>query len=951
MDAMYLQAADDITKFLQSEVPAVLDATLKGMSGAMGGVFATKGILPMLKKVRKTDKERIDGLYSALALGTRRAVINAIQDEHDAGVSKEDMDQHLTKEWWKEFDHHLLKLLSDAKAWNTYAETLTSHDSEEARFLLLNILNDKGVDLGELSEQLSLEIDGFLYWLGPSLIREIEIQAFRESTAYKSVVDVTALSKLSRYLDSHAAKEISPGMLRRQLRSFLENMDKSCRRQLGNPFLHDGTAGQRIQQTAHVRVAIRKNVQHVSGALEAYVPLAARTHDDKVKIVPWEEMLAGDQNLVVLADPGLGKTRLLYQHARQLARTAIEQLEKRAALEQLILPILVRSDQLHSHANSSIEEACVDVLEVAQSQSSAFATWLIEHLKTAENVFLFDALDEIPGNGASLPFGQKFSRWTDNSGSGRAILTSRIAGYMKPQGLEATEVELQPFTHNEVHAYVDAWVLDQQSREKVRKQLKTPSFMGMARIPLLLNFICSVASQPESLPRSRNELYDRMLDELLGDHHRLRERTDTTTQTRLDDADQGELRRILPLIALHFANTPKGWVDRMPAKELGQVVADAEPKISDVIPKCVKSGILTRAGIEELSNRPDYFFLHRTFAEYLVAMAIASQHNGWQTILHKHLWFDQDWVQVLPLIGASMRDPGPYLTQLLSVRPDPRHQGLHMATRVIAELSDEQVSSVQDQLGIVSSRLLELATKGDSESSKSLEAITNRLPDTEVRGILMLMQNSNKKIQRFAIEILMGRDGEDITTVLLKALTGQDIWIRVIVADMLAERGGEDVTAALIKTLTSDHTGPRQAATYALARRDGEDVNTALIKALTHQDSGTRAAATYALSERYGADVTAALIEALTHQDPSTSGTAAEALSWRFGADITAALIKAVTAQDTATWKDATRALVGRDVEGGTAALIKEFTAQDTATRQGFKRVLFVRDVEGAPPR
>ncbi|MGO4187380.1 NACHT domain-containing protein [Pseudarthrobacter sp. TAF60_1] len=190
--------------------------------------------------------------------------------------------------------------------------------------------------------------------------------------------------------------------------------------------------------------------------------------------------------------------------------------------DQLRLPILVRCDQLHAHANSSIEEICVDVLAVAKNQSSALAAWLINHLQTAENILLLDALDEIPGNVASLPLGQKLERWADRSSPGRVIISSRIAGYERPQGLMLTEVELQPFSPVDVGAYVDAWGLDQQSRARIHEELKTPSFMGLARTPLLLAFICSVASQPESLPRRRRELYDRMLDQLLGEHHRRR---------------------------------------------------------------------------------------------------------------------------------------------------------------------------------------------------------------------------------------------------------------------------------------------------------------------------------------------------------------------------------------------------------------------------------------------
>jgi HEAT repeat protein len=827
-----------------------------------------------------------------------------------------------------------LRPLSDADAWKAYAETLTSGDSDQAYGLLLNLLGSKGLDPGELSAHLSLEIDGFLHWLGPSLIREIEVQAVQGSTTFGGVLDVIALSALREYLDSQAAEKLSPGLLRRRIRSFLNIVDKTCEMRIDNPFAPGRADPHRLQQPARIRVTVREDVPGTLGAPDAYAPTAGRTRFGDGKVVPWEAVEAEGRNLVVLADPGLGKTRLLHLHAQLLARQALTHLKNRTELDQLKLPILVRCDELHAHPSTSLESACVDILAV-KDESPAFAAWLIKHLETTQNTFLLDALDEIPGNVASLPLGHKLENWTSRSGQGRVILSSRIAGYERPHGLALTEVELLPLSSTEVHAYVDAWGLDQKSRSTVQERLKTQSFMDMARIPLLLVFICTVASQPKSLPESRGELFDRMLDQLLGERHRLRERTDGTAHVRLNEVDKDELRRILRLVALHFSNTPKGWVDRMSATELRQVVAAARPRISDALKKCVESGILTRAGIEELSNRPDYFFLHRTFAEYLLAVEIAATKKGWKSVLRDHLWFDQDWDQVLPLVGASLPNPKPYLEHLLSVRPDPLHRGLHTAARVIAELSDDQADSAQQQIRNVPPRLLKLMLIGVPEAGESLRAIANRIPETDARDYLMLLQHADQRIQLDAIHILAGRDGNDVTLALLDALNEQtDTTVRMAIVEALSDRDGDHVTLALLNAVNdkANRSGSYSAIAQALSGRDGDQVTVTLLNSLNDQTTSPMACWCFAqaLAGRPGDDVTAALINARSHANSQGRTEATVALSGRPGNDVTATMINALNepTSDYRVFRAIEETLAARHVDGVAASLINALANQ-----------------------
>lgn len=97
--------------------------------------------------------------------------------------------------------------------------------------------------------------------------------------------------------------------------------------------------------------------------------------------------------------------------------------------------------------------------------------------------------------------------WADLAGDhARCVITSRIAGYTGSLVPEACEVELQPFTADDIAGVIDGWRLPPAAASALLGRAADPAVAAMSRIPLMLSFMSSLAAQPgatEPLPRTR----------------------------------------------------------------------------------------------------------------------------------------------------------------------------------------------------------------------------------------------------------------------------------------------------------------------------------------------------------------------------------------------------------------------------------------------------------------
>ena len=161
------------------------------------------------------------------------------------------------------------------------------------------------------------------------------------------------------------------------------------------------------------------------------------------------------------------------------------------------------------------------------------------------------------------------------------MVTSRIAGYTGAPLPGAREVELQAFTPRDAAAAIGAWRLPPAAAAQLWRQLRDPVTGAMARIPLLLALLCSLAARRpgRSCRRPAASPYERVLRWFLTGTHRS---LDDPGAPARDNVEVDALLQILAPLAFTFATQPAGWTDLMPSDSLLNAIRAAGPAFTEL---------------------------------------------------------------------------------------------------------------------------------------------------------------------------------------------------------------------------------------------------------------------------------------------------------------------------------------------------------------------------------
>ena len=435
----------------------------------------------------------------------------------------------------------------------------------------------------------------------------------------------------------------------------------------------------------------------------------------QIGAVEWDRLRTDSRfrRLMILGDPGFGKTWLLRYEARRRA------LEYSAALgneppDTLTIPVWMKLQDLAYHVSKTQTlPQTLDLALESDGLSAEFRAYVARQLPRGRVALLLDAWDEVaPERRAVLR--QQMEVWL-RAYTGPVVLTSRPSA---PDGFrDVTALELLAFERGEIDRYVAAWFPGKTSEHFLETLDAHRSINGLARIPLLLALLCRAFGESgKALPVRRGKLCQLCLRGLLKQWKR------EDKAAEVDDLDVETSLADLGRIALALYPASQFTITEA-AAALNLPLAGARVRIDALI----RDGILVPTGSRDEDRLT---FLHRTFHEYLAAREWSRRPDD-PALLDARSW-DLTWSQVIVLLAGQLADPGKMISRLLREEDDEKYRPrLALAIRCLQEQLDGDRSRVlvdratETAIGL----WLDYSRAGTAEALLPLEGALAALPE------------------------------------------------------------------------------------------------------------------------------------------------------------------------------------------------------------------------------
>lgn len=417
---------------------------------------------------------------------------------------------------------------------------------------------------------------------------------------------------------------------------------------------------------------------------DVYVPV--RVEGGSKQQVDAYQTIQGQKRLVVLGDPGSGKTMLLRHVAFTYARQGVYDFPDNP------IPVYLELNRVES-ARGDLLTALTKALENHNFPKAD--RFLISKLENQSLLILLDGLDEV--NAATRPDLVKQIQDLDQKYAGnRIIVTCRKAVYQgEMDGWVDQKLEIVEFSDQQIQRFMTSWQKDMPAEKSIEHFFRTlqerPQIMALARNPLLLTMVAYLYADTEfALPHSRSEFYIRSTD-LLLDQWKLERNRYKATHKRI----------VLQRLALFNQNGAgrktgeRRTLELAEAlKEIREVLPDLTLKTEDAQP--LLDEIVQRSGLMlTLDGGTRYQFTHLTLQEYFAARVLEADQKG---LLDFYRATPDAWREVVRLWCALEHDSTTMLKELYALDPVMAFECLSDAQQVDNAYADELIESFKPRL-------------------------------------------------------------------------------------------------------------------------------------------------------------------------------------------------------------------------------------------------------------
>lgn len=502
------------------------------------------------------------------------------------------------------------------------------------------------------------------------------------------------------------------------------------------------------------------------------------------------------QHLVLLGDPGGGKSTFLRHLAWALAQRGLDQGDRETRLFRWddttpLLPILLPLRTLAGRiaatgaTPASVSAALRD--QMIQEYDARQPDELLDHaLDRGAVLLLFDGLDEVPlevvsGTSADrLTTLRAVRTFTELHPRVHVVLTCRTRAFDAPLRacLEWPVETLAPFTLGQIRHFVADWYTTLIERGSIsrdlgeaQQQTLIAAIAGNSRLshiastPLLLTMMTLVLSERGELPRDRPLLYERILEQLLGQWDKQRGGQGLADALNAPNLRSDNLRPILDKLSYeaHLSATSQDGRGQLSTKDLRYALAEFLEKVRiggawEAAGRCLIY-FNERSGLLQPENDGQYFsFAHLTLQEHGAGRHMLLQPNAVELVMQHRA--DDRWREPIALgVGVVQK-----LYPMLADRID----------RVLTELIDPDEHGMPKPSERWYRDLLlaaELGVERDWDLLRALISVERHLRDLR-HGLIELLGDCNQQLstaERVRAGELLGQRGDERTPVTIDA--------------------------------------------------------------------------------------------------------------------------------------------------------------------------------------
>jgi formylglycine-generating enzyme required for sulfatase activity len=357
---------------------------------------------------------------------------------------------------------------------------------------------------------------------------------------------------------------------------------------------------------------------------------------------PVLDLIQKHNGLIILGDPGAGKTTILKYLTLQLALGHGPALGLGQRLP-LLLPLSAYANAL-AERNVPLDQFIVRH-HLERGIDLPLQALLAEALVRGGALLLLDGLDEVKDLAQRRIVVERVLDFftTQQRRGNKFILTSRIVGYreVRPTAEGLAECTLVDFEPEEIEAFIQKWTTaleraaqgqtavamadaEQERQSLLEAVERNPGVRALAANPLLLTILALMKRQGITLPERRVELYQKYVETLLKTWNLARGLGRSSSR----DLDVVETIRLLAPLALwmHQTSPGVGLVKREPLhRELERICAERQLPQPEQAARQLLDDARHHAGLLLERGAGEYGFIHLTFQEYLAAVAIAQR--------------------------------------------------------------------------------------------------------------------------------------------------------------------------------------------------------------------------------------------------------------------------------------------------------------------------------------